>query len=101
MEMVLILKLVMPAMGVAVRARQLQPHMHVLLHALEELMDALACEFPRVQDAGLLKQLLLHVQVVAPVACLQEGGVVEAGLHYSANGSQEDKEQQNGPADGL
>lgn len=48
----------------------------VLLHVLEKLHHTFPGKVASVQDTGLVEELLLHVQVVAPVARLQEGGVV-------------------------
>lgn len=48
----------------------------VLLHVLEKLHHTFSGKVASVQDTGFVEELLLHIQVVAPVACLQEGGVV-------------------------
>lgn len=74
----------------------------VLPHVFKELHHAFLGEIASVQDAGFVEQLLLHVQVVAPVARLQEGAVViEAGLDEAPQRSQHDQEEQDGPADRL
>ena len=74
----------------------------VLPRVFEELHHAFAGEVPSVQDAGLVEELLLHVEVVAPVARLQEGGVVvKAGLDEASQSSQDNQEEEDGPADGL
>ncbi|KAF3842629.1 hypothetical protein F7725_024580 [Dissostichus mawsoni] len=62
--------------GVSEEKRLRETEYGVLPHVLEELHHTLPGEVTSVQDTGFLKELLLHVQVVAPVACLQRGGVV-------------------------
>lgn len=56
---------------------------------------------PAVLTAGFLKNLLLDDNVVAPVTCLQEGGLVEARSEPAGEKSCYDKDQQNAPAECL
>lgn len=74
----------------------------VFPHALEELHNALAGKIAAVKDAGLIEELLLDVQVVAPVARLEVGGVVvETGLDETAQRTQENEEEEDRPANRL
>lgn len=50
--------------------------LNILPHVLEELHNTRPGKVSRMEDTGLIKELLLHIQVVAPIACLQEGGMV-------------------------
>lgn len=70
----------------------------LLPHAFEEVEDAFVSKESAVLTAGFLKNLLLNVNVVAPVACLQEGGLVEARSEPAGKESCYDKDQQNAPA---
>jgi len=73
----------------------------LLPHAFEEVEDAFVSKEPAVLTAGFLKNLLLDVNVVAPVTCLQEGGLVEARSEPAGEESCCDKDQQNAPAERL
>lgn len=74
----------------------------VLPHVFKELHHALLRKVARVQHAGFVEKLLLHVEVVAPVPGLQEGAVVvKAGLHQATQCAQHDQEQEDGPANCL
>lgn len=54
------------------------------------------------EDAGFLEELLLHVQVVAPIARLQESGiVVKTRLDQATQCSQGNEEEEDGPANSL
>lgn len=65
----------------------------VLPHVLEELHHTFSGKVASVQDAGFIEKLLLHIEVVAPVARLQEAGVVvKAGLDEASHCSQYDQE---------
>lgn len=70
----------------------------LLPHAFKEVEDAFVSKEPAVLTAGFLKNLLLDVNVVAPVACLQDGGLVEARSEPAGKESCYDKDQQNAPA---
>lgn len=71
----------------------------VFCHVLKELDHTFAGKVPGMEDTGFIKKLLLHIQVVAPVPCLQESGVVvKAGLDEASQCSYYDKEQEDGPA---
>lgn len=70
-------------------------------HAFEEVEDALVSKEPAVLATGFLKNLLLNINVVAPVSCLQEGGLIEARLKPADEESCYDKDQQNAPAECL
>lgn len=70
----------------------------LLLHAFEEVEDAFVSKEPAVLTAGFLKNLLLDVNVVAPVTCLQEGGLVEARSEPAGKERCYDQDQQNAPA---
>lgn len=41
--------------------------------------DALVCKVSSMLTASFIKYLLLDINVVTPVASLQEGGLIEAG----------------------
>lgn len=69
-----------------------------LPHAFKEVEDAFVSKEPAVLTAGFLKNLLLNVNVVAPVASLQKGGLVEARSEPAGKESCYDKDQQNAPA---
>lgn len=73
-------------------------HFDLLPHAFKEVEDAFVSKEPAVLTAGFLKNLLLDVNVVAPVTCLQEGGLVEARSEPAGKESCYDKDQQNAPA---
>ena len=73
----------------------------LLPHAFKEVEDAFVSKEPAVLTAGFLKNLLLDVNVVAPVTCLQEGGLVEARSEPEGEESCYDKDQQNAPAECL
>lgn len=73
----------------------------LFLHGLEEVEDALVSEEPAVLTTGFLKNLLLDVNVVAPVSCLQEGSLIEARSEPADEESCYDKDQQNAPAECL
>lgn len=70
----------------------------LLPHASEEMEDAFVSKEPAVLTAGFLKNLLLDVNVVAPVTCLQEGGLVEARSEPAGEENCYNKDQQNAPA---
>lgn len=56
----------------------------------------------KLQRARLVEGLLLDVQVVAPVARLEVGGVVvETGLDETAQRTQENEEEEDRPANRL
>lgn len=59
--LVLLLKLIPTAGTGNERAGKWQTQHGVITHALEELHDALTGEVTRMQDAGLIKELLLNV----------------------------------------
>lgn len=67
----------------------------LLPHAFKEVEDAFVSKEPAVLTASFLKNLLLDVNVVAPVTCLQEGGLVEAKSEPAGKESCYDKDQQN------
>ena len=48
----------------------------VLPDVLKELYHTFPGKVTRMQYTGFVKELLLHVEVVAPVPCLQEAGIV-------------------------
>lgn len=73
----------------------------LLPHAFEEVEDAFVSKLPAVLTAGFLKNLLLDVNVVAPVTCLQESDLVEARSEPSSEESCYNKNQQNAPAECL
>lgn len=74
----------------------------VLPHVLKKLHYAFLCEVARMQHAGFIEKLLLHVEVVAPVPGLQEGAVVvKTGLYQATQCTQHDQEQEDGPANRL
>lgn len=70
----------------------------LLPHAFEEVEDAFVSKEPAVLTARFLKNLLLNVNVVAPVTCLQEGGLIEARSEPPGEESCYDKDQQNTPS---
>lgn len=73
-----------------------------LSHLLKELHHAFPRKVPRMQHTGLVEQLLLHVQVVAPVARLEEGSmVIEARLDETSERPQYNEEEDDGPAHSL
>lgn len=56
----------------------------------------------KLQRARLVEGLLLDVQVVAPVACLEVGGmVIEAGLDEMAQCTQKNEEEEDRPSNRL
>lgn len=74
----------------------------ILAHVLEKLHHTFPGKVSGVQNAGFIKEFLLHVQVVAPVACLKEGGVVfKTGFDESSHCSQCNQEEKNRPANCL
>lgn len=73
----------------------------LLPHVFKEVEDAFVSKEPAVITAGFLKNLLLDVNVVAPVTCLQEGGLIEARSEPAGEESCHDKDQQNAPAECL
>lgn len=74
----------------------------VLPHVLKELHHTFPGEVTSVQDAGFIKELLLHIEVIAPVARLQEDGVViETGLDEASQRPQYNQEEEDGPANCL
>lgn len=75
---------------------------NILSHVLKELHHALPGEVASMQDAGFVKKLLLHVEVVTPVTRLQESGVViKTGLDEAPQCSQYNQEEEDGPANRL
>lgn len=70
-------------------------------HAFKEVEDAFVSKEPAVLAAGFLKNLLLNINVVAPVTGLQEGSLVEARPEPAGKESCYDEHQQNAPAEGL
>lgn len=73
-----------------------------LPHVLEKLHHTFAREIASVQDAGFIKELLLHIQVVTPIAGLEEAPVIlKAGLDQAPQRSQNDEEEKDGPANRL
>lgn len=70
-------------------------------HAFKEVKDALVSKEPAVLTAGFLKNLLLDVNVVTPVTCLEEGSLVEARCEPAGKENSYDEDQQNAPAEGL
>lgn len=74
----------------------------VLSHIFEELYYTFLGEVASVQDAGLVKELLLHIEVVAPITRLNEGSMVfETRLDEAPQCSQYYQEEENGPANCL
>lgn len=75
---------------------------HVFPHFFEELHHAFVSKLPRVKDTGFIEELLLHVQIVAPVTGLHRACiVVQKGLKDTGQCSQYDEEEKNGPANCL
>lgn len=70
-------------------------------HAFKEVKDALVSKEPAVLTAGFFKNLLLDVNVVTPVTCLEEGSLVEARCEPAGKENSYDEDQQNAPAKGL
>ncbi len=74
----------------------------VLPHVLKELHHTFPGKVTSVQDTGFVKELLLHVEVIAPVVRLQEGSVVvKTGLDEASQCPQYNQEEEDGPANCL
>ena len=74
----------------------------VFSHVLKELHHTFAGKVASVQDTGFIEELLLHIEVVAPVACLQGGGmIVKTGLDEASQCSKYNQEEEDGPANCL
>lgn len=74
----------------------------VLPHVFKKLHHALPCKIASVQDTGFIKELLFHVEVVAPITGLKEASVIlEAGLEEAPQCSQYYEKEKDGPANRL
>lgn len=74
----------------------------ILSYVLKELHHTFPGKVTSVQDTGFVEELLLHVEVVAPVAGLKGGGVViKPGLDEASQGSQYNQQEEYGPANCL
>lgn len=100
--LLLLLLLLLPLLLVVVVGVRQAQHALVVPHVLEKLHHTFLGKVAGVQHTGLVEELLLHVQVVAPVASLQEGAVVvQARLHQASQRTQHDEQQEDGPAHRL
>lgn len=74
----------------------------VLPHVLKELHHTFPGKVSSMEDAGFIEELLLHIEVVAPVPCLQEGGMtIKTGFDEASQCSQYNQEEEDGPANCL
>lgn len=88
--------------GVRDEGRAGQTQYSILSHVFKELHHTFPGKITSMQDAGFVKKLLLHIEVVAPVTRLQESGVViKARLDEASQCSQYNQEEEDGPANCL